>query len=284
MATLKTLKKAREAALKGEIQPALDALRGFASAGDDSAAASVAELAGFQGGWDEVIAHAGRLIANPGAVYAGNIFDDMVRLLGRSGHETAQWDVIGSLAVSAKETIGKGVTQEHLRVRYVRILDELGAYAARRGGPPHELVAVFGGTGDRPRDPKKEEAAYRDAVDNVHVHRPNLKGKPEELARHLFALAVTYGKEEDALRLHAQHGHAGPFDFDAAVHVAKVLVRRGKPDDAWQAVQAKLAAWIPVDKAQVAPAVLIVDDDLRKIMSPERCKAVLATPRGPAAR
>lgn len=262
----------------------MDALRGFAAGGDDSAAASIAEIAAIQGAWEEVIPNAGRLIANPGAVYAGNVFDDMVRLLGRAGHETRKWDVIVGLAASARESVGARVPQEHQRVRFFRILDGLVAYARRQGAPPHELVAVFAVPGAAPRDPQQHEKAYRDAVANVHVHRPDLKNKPQDLARHLFALAVTYGGDDDAVRIYSQEGHGPGFDFDAAVHVARVLARRGSTEEAWKVLEGKLPLWGPVDKAQVAPVVLVVDEGLRKVMSVERCKAVLATPRGPAAQ
>lgn len=284
MQALKTVKKAREAALRGETGPALEALRDFASKGDDSAAASFAELAAFRGDWSGVIPHAGRLAANPGAVYAGNVFDDMIRLLGRAGHETSRWDLVGKAAESARQSVEKSAGAENARVRALRILDGLKAYAGRRGAAPHELVAVFGEPGGPKREPHKEEAAYRDAVDNAHVHRPDLKGKPDKLARHHFALAVTFGREDDAIRVYGEHAAKPSFAFDAAAHVAKLLARRGKPDEAWQAVSAKLPMWWPVDQAQVAPVVLLVDEDLRAIMSPERREAVLATPRGTAAQ
>src|SRR5262245_46733062 len=89
---------ARQAALGGDVDAALPVLAACAAAGDDSAAASLAELLAFLGRWEEVIPNAARLIANPFAVAAGNVFDDMVRLLGRAGRQTGAWDRIGAAA------------------------------------------------------------------------------------------------------------------------------------------------------------------------------------------
>ena len=82
---------ARRAALRGEAAEALAVLLQSASAGDASAAASAAELLAYLDRWPEVIANVGALIANPFAVYAGNVFDDMVRLLARAARETGRW-------------------------------------------------------------------------------------------------------------------------------------------------------------------------------------------------
>lgn len=66
-------------------------LREIAAGGEHAACASLAELLAFKGEWNELIPNAARLIAHSDTVYAGNIFDDMIRLLGRAGHETGRW-------------------------------------------------------------------------------------------------------------------------------------------------------------------------------------------------
>lgn len=88
MARKLTLNQARAAARRGETNLAISSLQGFADKGDAAASASLAELLAFRGRWEDVIVHAGRLAANPGTVYAGNVFDDMIGLLGRAGQET----------------------------------------------------------------------------------------------------------------------------------------------------------------------------------------------------
>ena len=89
---------ARIEALRGNAETALPVLARHAEAGDDGAAASAAELSAYLWRWDDVIGQAARLIANPLAVYAGNVFDELVLLLGRAGHETGDWRAIARAA------------------------------------------------------------------------------------------------------------------------------------------------------------------------------------------
>jgi hypothetical protein len=280
--------EARQAARRGEVDVAIPALRRCAEQGDDAACASLAELLALRGEWGECIPHAGRLIANPGAVYAGNVFDDMVRLLGRAGHETGHWAEIEQLAAAAKVRVDRGVTRPHLRKRYFTILDRLRAYARGRGAAPHELIAIFQppswltrlSAAVAPPSPPRE-AAYRDAVDRVFQLRPDLERDPDALAVHYFSLAQTFDQEAEALRLYTEH-HA-LLSFDNAVYVARVWTRRGEPARAWEILSSKLSQWWPMDAAQVAPVVLLTDEHLRTLMSRERRELVLASPRGPEA-
>jgi len=53
---------------------------------------------------------------------------------------------------------------------------------------------------------------------------------------------------------------------------------------AWVAIESNLKHWWPVDHAQVTPLVLLTDEHLEAVMTPERCRLVLSTPRGPKAR
>jgi hypothetical protein len=88
----RTAKKAAEAARNGQTQVALEALESLATKGDDSATAPLAEFYAFLGQWDKVITNAGRLIANPEAVYRiPEVFTDMVKLIGLAGHHLGAW-------------------------------------------------------------------------------------------------------------------------------------------------------------------------------------------------
>lgn len=78
-----TRDQAVEAARRGEIDVALDALLALHAAGDAAASASAAEILAFQGRWDDMVPCAKAILANPGAVYAGNVIDDMKALLKR---------------------------------------------------------------------------------------------------------------------------------------------------------------------------------------------------------
>jgi hypothetical protein len=261
---------ARQAALQGEVDTAVPLLRECAREGDDSACASLAELLAFLGHWDEVVPNAARLIANPFAVYAGNVFTDMVGLLGRAGHDTGAWQALVATATEARRRIGERLDSNDLnfpevkvqaeRARLFAILDRLADYARGRGAPPHELVRIFA----PPAAP--DEAAYRGALEHN-------KGKPP--AR-LLSLAIAYAIDAEAIRLFPLVADA---TFEDAVFVGKALVRRGEADQAWEVVAGKLSSWSPVDEAQVAPVVLLTDELLRQITGPERAKFVVRTPR-----
>jgi hypothetical protein len=77
----KTRKQAVAAALRGEIDAALAVLLRLHAKGDAAASASAAEILAFQGRWDEMVPCAKALLAQPDAVYAGNVVQDMKALL-----------------------------------------------------------------------------------------------------------------------------------------------------------------------------------------------------------
>ena len=69
--------------------------------------------------------------------------------------------------------------------------------------------------------------------------------------------------------------------FDTTAFVAMSLARAGRAKDAWKAIEKAVNVWWPVDVLQVAPAALLTDEDLRPLMTAERCAQVLRSPRGP---
>ncbi len=270
-----TAKTARHTALAGDTDTALTALRGFADAGDVAASASIAELLAFQGAWAELVPHAAKLTANPSAVYAANVFDDMVRLLGRAGHETGDWAGIAAAIAPAIAAAKAEQLPPNVPRRHEVILTGLAAYCARRGAPPHELVSLWQSASQEQTPPERRKS-YEDARDNVFTHRPKLKDKPEHLARHLFSLAVSFEQPDEIARIYPLHEELR--DFADACEVAQVVA----PTDAqraWAALEKKLSSWYPVDLAQVAPVVLLTEPTLRPLLGPERCALVLRTPR-----
>lgn len=274
--TKKALQQARETALAGNADEAIVELGWMVEAGSVAAAASLAELLAFQGDWRGVVDHAARLIAEPSAVYAGNVFDDMVCLLGLAGHGGAAWTAVSQAAKRATARLQAEEERQHIRNRLGPILKNLASYARRQGKPPHELIRIFGVTPSKP-DPD----AYRDACDAVLTLRPKLKGKPDELARHLFALAVTFKQPEAIVERFDERPNA--MDFFHAVEAARCLVEREEHERAWEIIEPRISSWWPVDAAQVAPVILLTDPRLRQLCSEERKSIVLATPRGPMA-
>jgi len=290
-----SVKKAQAAARSGQTELALESLEVFAAKGDDSAAASLAELYAFLGQWGKVIANAGRLIANPGAVYAGNVFDDMIRLLGRAGHRSDEWGYVIKVVETASKSnatrcaeMRKGestkVGQEIItnkEQRDERIFLDLIQYAKRQGNAPHELLAIFGVRGCMDDMTEQERRTwYENAAKNADSLRPDLKKDPKAKAEYLFSLAKGV-LEDEALKLYETHGQNFGMAWQAAAYIAPIYVRRGDANKAWETIEANLKRWWPVDHAQVAPLVLLTNEHLETLMTPERCRIVLTTPRGP---
>jgi hypothetical protein len=288
------LAQARAAARRGETDDAVSALRSLAAEGDVSACPSLAELLALKAAWDEVIQNAAQLIANPSAAYAGNVFDDMVRLLGRAGRETGRWADVERCAREAAANVKRTIEAAHLLNRYVTILDRLATYAKGRGSipffkrladrsqgrdvPDHELIMLWKKPDELPLAERKKRVD--NATANVFELRPDLKDKPQDLHRHLFALAEFYDLPREALERYSAH----PEDmwFKDAVYIGRFLAAQDKGDEAWKLIQPKLPIWIADDPAQVAPIALVVDRDLQRMMTPDRCAEVLRTPRSDA--
>src|SRR5262249_26228321 len=154
-------------------------------------------------------------------------------------------------------------------------------YAQRQGKPPHELLAIFGVRGCMDEMSEEERKTwYENAVGNVDALRPDLKKNPAAKAEHFFSLAKGT-LEDEALRLYEAHGKTFLMAWQAAEYVGPIYVRRGEPEKAWAAIEANLKHWWPVSHAQVAPLLLLTNEYLETLMTPERCQLVLSTPRGP---
>lgn len=281
---ISTLKQVRQAALQGRIEDAIPLLRVYSNRGDTSASASLAELLAFQGEWEECLQRAGEFIAFPQSVYASNVFDDMVRLLSRAGRETKAWISLLRLTQTAEERLEENIAdfnppkKEAARLRYRQIFQALQAYTRREGDPPYELIQIFGTA--RPTQ-AEEDAAYRHAVQNTSRQRPNIRPDSLALVDHHFSLVQYYHQEREGIRLY--EAERMPARFESAVFVAKAYIRQEQEERAWDVLWKHMRLWWPVDDAQVAPVVLLIDQDLGEIMNHERREQVLILPRGPEA-
>ncbi len=247
----RTVKKARQQARLGNTQVALDALRGFSERGDASASASVAELLAFQGDWNELVPFATDLLAHPDAVYAGNVFSDMCFLIRRAAEELGDASLIASAASVIPEA---------------------------RSAPAQACLIDGTPLARQPAAGPAELARYREAVAKAQEGK-RFKGKPEALARHVFALAVVFRVHDELI---AQWPSKRTLvSFDQSVAAARAHAQRGNADEAWRIIESSASTWWPVDDAQVAPVVLVVDPDLHPLMTPARCEYVLSTARGP---
>lgn len=131
---------------------------------------------------------------------------------------------------------------------------------------------------------EQREKKYQDAVKTANTSpflKPHLK-KAYAKAEHVFSVIKDVW-EDKALELYEEHGANFLMAWEAALYVARAYVRRGNPDAAWTVIEANLSKWWPVAIVQVAPIILLTDEHLNVLMTPERCQVVLSTPRGPEA-
>ena len=246
--SLRTAKAAAKAAREGRVDEALAALRALADAGSAAAAASVAEILAFRGEWASMVPYAMQLLAEPSAVYAGNVFTDLTRLVRRAARELGDPAVI--------ERAAAVVPSSHAAMRDATLLQD--------------FVAP---TTSRAPDPEPFAAAAREATDGKRF-----RGKPVELAKHLFALAVLLNVEDEIV---ARWDPTNPgMLFEDAARVAHVVAQRGDRERAWAILEGHLHRWYPVDHAQVAPVEVLVDPILATLVSTARAEQILRTPRG----
>ncbi len=266
------LKEAAALALAGQPEPALVAFSELAEQGSLVATASAAELRAFSGDWLGALQAAGAFLRSDGGdVYAGNVRNDMVRLAGRAGHHLESWDAVGQQARLALAAVDGHGWSEHRTAAGRAHLEALAAYAERQGAPPHELIRLFGG-------PARSELSYEEVMARQPELRPDLApGSPEHVA---FRWAQAAPRERDDVLTALVADHPGAVDFAMVVPLARHHVSAGRGDLAWELVAPRIASWIPVDAAQVAPVVLVVDPVLGPWMTPARCRQVLETARG----
>lgn len=104
----------------------------------------------------------------------------------------------------------------------------------------------------------------------INVHTP----------QEAFCMMAT-NVEDETLKIYEAHGKDFGMAWQAAECVGPIYVRRGNSEAAWATIEQNLKHWWPVDHAQVAPLVLLTNEHLETLMTPERCQLVLSTPRGP---
>jgi hypothetical protein len=263
--------RARRSALAGDPDTAISILSELAP-GDPSASATLAELFAFKNDWEGVIENVARFLPEPESVYAGNVFDELVRLIALCGHETGNWSKLRSIAEHAMVTIEATVTKDWVRNRLVAKLQALCGYCDRQGGEPHDFYILSPQSGR-----KNSKLAYEEAVRDMLTLRPDLKNNKIGQLQHQFGLATYCGQSDEAIRLFPEV--QARVTYNDAVYVAGIFIERGKKDDAWTILKDTLPRWFPLDAAQVVPLVLLIDRRIRPLMTLDRCLEILQTPR-----
>lgn len=272
--------KARKLALSGEIEKAIPLFELIAGENVEAANGSLAEIYGFLFDWENCLKNAGRFIANPNAAYAGNVFDDMVKLIGRAANETHKWKDVQTFCENAVKRIKAEEYQDWQKTRYIKILKNLKKFAKRNGQPPQELIEIFGVETEFDKLSVNENREHFDfAVKNINSLRQDLNEKYEETVRHKIALAILYHQDNEATTLFLENENLKIYDFEFLISIFKHLIKVGKRKIAWQSVENKIADWIPVDIVQVAPIALLTDKELKTIINAERSLKILKTSR-----
>jgi hypothetical protein len=245
----KNTAKAQEAARAGDVDRAVTALRIFADKGDVLASCSLAALHGFRGEWDDVIARVQPLFSKPGATYA-NVLLDMVGLLWRAAEETGRWADASAALKKLPKKYASDLVMIGLVVPYL----------------------ASGGKGKKPAVDSGPEGTVAERKKRFETYSKNAKAtKDAHLA--FYAAADDPMFDDEAI---AAFPKAKPeLDFQLTMKAAKAFNRKGRPDDAWKAFEPKLTEWMEDEEAQIAPAELLYDPDLRPMMTPARCKKVL---------
>lgn len=195
-----------------------------------------------------MVPYAMQLLARPDAVYAGNVFTDLTRLVRRAARELDDPSVI--------ERAAAVVPSSHAQRRDATLLRE-----------------YVDPTTSRAPEPERFAEAARDAATSKRF-----RGQPVELAAHVFALAVALNVEDEIV---ARWSPTNPgMIFHHATSVARVLAKRGDAERAWAILEGHLPRWWAADHAQVAPVEVLVDPVLAPLITAERAEQILRTPRG----
>lgn len=270
MAKLKPREIAQKSALQGKLDVALTELLSLERDGDVGANASLAEIAAYQGRWQDVLQRAEVLFGAPSAMYTHNVYEDMAMLVARAGMELGAWKEVQRLAEFAMSWLTTP-EREGARINTVRVLKY---YALRKGKGPY---------GEEIPPEEQQKAEFEAALEVFSKNKEKRFKKPAERRNRLFALARSSRYYAGAVALYDQE-KALPFIFDNVVFAASALARSGRGDEAWHAIRSSLHLWWPVEVTQVAPVVLLTDDALRHVMTSARSNELLRTPRGPGAQ
>lgn len=190
-----------------------------------------------------------------------NMFELMTDLLRRAGRETNDWAAVAQAASGLPQDAAK-IFHELSR----RLLAEIAAKKVVQKAP------------ERPakRSPA-ERAAYEKAVREAPGEKRH-KSDPVALHRRLFSLASSFGFEDDAVNVLEEHG--ADLYFDQIMNAARYLVRQGRADEAWSAIERALPSWSGGYTCSVGPVEALVDPELGPLFTPQRGEKLLQTPRG----
>jgi hypothetical protein len=261
--------KARKLALGGKYQEALALLEKMILEGDLQAKAAVVYLYAFLLKWDELLPLACEILIKPEAYYAANVFDEFSLLIATMAQETGKWAGISKY-------VDKNILVKKLGKREQLVIKALKEFLDKKGVKVKKIFPVVD-----PEERSAEENAkhYKNAVDDVFTIKPKFKdpAKKHDLEKHLFALAVVFEQEKEILKSYKAENPL--FGFEDAVIVARILLKEGQNEKAWDLIESKINNWYPVDVVQLMPVELLVEDDFRPLLDQKRREFLLKSPK-----
>ncbi|MGL5831127.1 MAG: hypothetical protein ACRCZE_03170 [Candidatus Altimarinota bacterium] len=256
--------KAKNLALAGDYQTALPLLEKLVESGDIESKAALVYLYAFLLRWDDLLAPACDVLMETEKYFTANVFDEFALLIGTMGQETKKW-------VELSDYIDKNVLMDKLGRREKLVINDLKKFLQKKG----DVKKVFPVVEMPERSAADSAKHYRDAVDNVFIIKPKFKdpAKKNELEKHLFALAVVFDQEEEILKSYKPKNPN--FSYQDAVIVAKIYLKKGEKTKAWDLIKKTINTWYPVDRVQLMPMELLVEDDFRSLLDEKQREFLL---------
>lgn len=264
MARLSKLGAAQRLALQGKVREAREAYAALLPK-ETAAHAALAEIAAWRGDWSAALEQALIPLADPLSDGTYNVYSDMIRIAARAAAETGRWARLEETTVAALTRLADAGDDDGL----ADDLETLRDYA--RDADP---AAGFLMPADDP-----EEAEFREALAEVDAGDGTQFGNAMERADHVYGLASVYEFPPGAVELY-DRGEVLSGIFDNVEFLAVALAEAGRAVEAWDVIARGLPSWFPVEETQIAPILPITHPALAPLATPERCAAILATPRG----
>ncbi|MFJ2770962.1 SMI1/KNR4 family protein [Streptomyces sp. NPDC087300] len=165
------------------------------------------------------------------------------------------------------------------------VLGEAGELGRPRAGLlSAQLRALLEGGGWVPVDPRMDDPLYAGEVLPLKV-RDHLRHRSWDDSSVLGPTNEDYAKDRERARTVLEqirertYAYAAPGPFGDAVKEARELARWGDTDGAWRVLMAAVPRWEPYEEDHVAPFGLLGDPLLGPLVTPERGRQLLMTPR-----
>lgn len=265
----RTVKPALREVLRGEWERGKEALAAFAELGDRDAVAGLGYLAAYEGDWAAVLAAAEIVVGDVETFPAANVHEDFGALSARAGAHTGDWPRVGRIAKIAARA-------------------KLGPLAERLKRCAEAGADGINAADDSAGEAERNSRSWAEYVAGGDARRPKrVQKSAESRLAHDFSVACAYKQWAAVLEMMRQHPElpsgTGSAGFEWVVEALGWARRSTSPAvserEAWQLLIARLDRWMPVFECQVLPVELVTEEGVRELMTPARCREVLAAPK-----